>query len=29
MTPENAETLAKVEVLADLEEVVHHLMERH
>jgi len=29
MTPETAETLAKVEVLADLEEVVHHLMERH
>jgi len=29
MTPESAETLAKVEVLADLEEVVHQLMERH
>ena len=29
MTPEHAETLAKVEVLADLEEVVHQLMERH
>jgi len=29
MIPESAETLAKVEVLADLEEVVHHLMERH
>jgi acyl-[acyl-carrier-protein] desaturase len=29
MTTDTAETLAKVEVLADLEEVVHHLMERH
>jgi acyl-[acyl-carrier-protein] desaturase len=29
MTPEAADTLAKVEVLADLESVVHHLMERH
>jgi acyl-[acyl-carrier-protein] desaturase len=29
MTPETADTLAKVEVLADLESVVHHLMERH
>lgn len=29
MTPHDATTLAKVEVLADLEEVVHQLMERH
>ncbi|HEY2066120.1 MAG TPA: acyl-ACP desaturase [Gemmatimonadaceae bacterium] len=29
MTPQEAATLAKVEVLADLEEVVHQLMERH
>jgi acyl-[acyl-carrier-protein] desaturase len=29
MTPHEAATLAKVEVLADLEEVVHELMERH
>lgn len=29
MNPDNAETLAKVEVLADLEAVVHTLMERH
>ena len=29
MTPHEAATLARVEVLADLEEVVHELMERH
>jgi acyl-[acyl-carrier-protein] desaturase len=29
MTPQEAATLARVEVLADLEEVVHELMERH
>jgi acyl-[acyl-carrier-protein] desaturase len=29
MTPHEAATLAKVEVLADLEDVVHELMERH
>jgi acyl-[acyl-carrier-protein] desaturase len=29
MTPQEAETLAKVEVLADLEPAVHELMEKH